>query len=242
MARDLAPLVEGAAHHRGLVGLAARSSATPSPSVFGRAIAGRRVLRVRPAREVAGAGPVGRRVAGHPGEDDRPALRAARGHGPRQARAPAPDARSRTAGRWTVHDGPRWLLFRDVRKFGRVGLYRRTPDGTILGAGERGRAVRPASGPSRSTTHFTLRRLPGACCGGGAAGSRPRCWTSPSSPGVGNIYADESLWRARLHPLRSADSLNTRPGAAPLRGHPRRARRGHRASWLIGRRLHRARG
>ena len=27
--------------------------------------------------------------------------------------------------------------------------------------------------------------------------------------GVGNIYADESLWRARLHPLRSADSLNT---------------------------------
>jgi formamidopyrimidine-DNA glycosylase len=25
--------------------------------------------------------------------------------------------------------------------------------------------------------------------------------------GVGNIYADEALWRARLHPLRSADSL-----------------------------------
>jgi formamidopyrimidine-DNA glycosylase len=26
--------------------------------------------------------------------------------------------------------------------------------------------------------------------------------------GVGNIYADEALWRARLHPLRTADSLN----------------------------------
>jgi formamidopyrimidine-DNA glycosylase len=25
--------------------------------------------------------------------------------------------------------------------------------------------------------------------------------------GVGNIYADEALWRARLHPLRRADSL-----------------------------------
>jgi formamidopyrimidine-DNA glycosylase len=26
--------------------------------------------------------------------------------------------------------------------------------------------------------------------------------------GVGNIYADEALWRARLHPLRTADSLS----------------------------------
>ena len=26
--------------------------------------------------------------------------------------------------------------------------------------------------------------------------------------GVGNIYADEALWRARLHPLRPADSLD----------------------------------
>ena len=30
-------------------------------------------------------------------------------------------------------EGPRWLLFRDVRKFGRVGIYRRARDGTILG-------------------------------------------------------------------------------------------------------------
>jgi formamidopyrimidine-DNA glycosylase len=28
--------------------------------------------------------------------------------------------------------------------------------------------------------------------------------------GVGNIYADEALWRARLHPERPSDSLNTR--------------------------------
>ena len=26
--------------------------------------------------------------------------------------------------------------------------------------------------------------------------------------GVGNIYADEALWLARLHPLRAADTLN----------------------------------
>ncbi|TME99083.1 MAG: bifunctional DNA-formamidopyrimidine glycosylase/DNA-(apurinic or apyrimidinic site) lyase [Chloroflexi bacterium] len=28
--------------------------------------------------------------------------------------------------------------------------------------------------------------------------------------GVGNLYADEALWEARLHPLRSADSLSAR--------------------------------
>jgi len=28
--------------------------------------------------------------------------------------------------------------------------------------------------------------------------------------GVGNLYADEALWEARLHPLRTADSLSTR--------------------------------
>jgi formamidopyrimidine-DNA glycosylase len=27
-------------------------------------------------------------------------------------------------------------------------------------------------------------------------------------PGVGNLYCDEALWRARIHPLRSADSLS----------------------------------
>ena len=31
--------------------------------------------------------------------------------------------------------------------------------------------------------------------------------TRRSSPGVGNIYADEALWRSKLHPLRTARSL-----------------------------------
>ena len=46
--------------------------------------------------------------------------------------------------------------------------------------------------------------------------------------GVGNIYADEALWRARLHGARPTDAL-TRPGrAAAARPRPRRARRGDR--------------
>jgi formamidopyrimidine-DNA glycosylase len=38
--------------------------------------------------------------------------------------------------------------------------------------------------------------------------------------GVGNIYADEALWRARLHGARPTEAL-TRPGAARLLGHVR---------------------
>jgi formamidopyrimidine-DNA glycosylase len=38
--------------------------------------------------------------------------------------------------------------------------------------------------------------------------------------GVGNIYADEALWRAKLHGTRQTDAL-TRPGAARLLGHVR---------------------
>ena len=38
--------------------------------------------------------------------------------------------------------------------------------------------------------------------------------------GVGNIYADEALWRAKLHGARPTDSL-TRPAALRLLGHVR---------------------
>jgi formamidopyrimidine-DNA glycosylase len=106
-----------------------------------------------------------------------------------------------------AHDGPRWLLFRDVRKFGRVGLYRRDGDGTILGPDDEGELF-GEHGPEPLDDDFTLRvfreRL------------RRRRGRLKSTlldqsfiAGVGNIYADESLWRARLHPLRSADTLNT---------------------------------
>src|SRR5690606_12598508 len=38
--------------------------------------------------------------------------------------------------------------------------------------------------------------------------------------GVGNIYADEALWRAKLHGARPTSSL-TRPAASRLLGHVR---------------------
>lgn len=104
-------------------------------------------------------------------------------------------------------DGPRWLLFRDVRKFGRVGLYQRAADGTILGAGDQGELF-GQHGPEPLADDFTvrvfrerLRRRRGRL--------KSTLLDQSFISGVGNIYADESLWRARLHPLRSADSLNT---------------------------------
>jgi formamidopyrimidine-DNA glycosylase len=105
-------------------------------------------------------------------------------------------------------DGPRWLLFRDVRKLGRVGLYRRDEGGTILGAADAGELF-GEHGPEPLDPAFTLRAF------------RSRLRTRRGRlksilvdqsflAGVGNIYADEALWRARLHPLRSAGTLRRR--------------------------------
>ena len=104
-------------------------------------------------------------------------------------------------------DGPRWLLFRDVRKFGRVGLYRRADDGTILGEDDQGELF-GGHGPEPLADDFSVRDFRDRL-----RRRRGRLKTTLLDQsfisGVGNIYADESLWRSRLHPLRSADSLNT---------------------------------
>ena len=102
-------------------------------------------------------------------------------------------------------DGPRWLLFRDVRKFGRVGLYRRDADGQILGADDEG-GLFAQHGPEPLDEAFTLRRFRVRLR---ARRGRLKSVIVDQSflAGVGNIYADEALWRARLHPLRSVGTL-----------------------------------
>jgi formamidopyrimidine-DNA glycosylase len=100
---------------------------------------------------------------------------------------------------------PRWLLFRDVRKFGRVGLYRRDAQGVILGAGDEG-GLFADFGPEPLDPGFTLRAFRGRL-----RARRGRLKTTITDQaflaGVGNIYADEALWRSRLHPLRSVTTL-----------------------------------
>ena len=107
--------------------------------------------------------------------------------------------------RFTLDDGKE-LRMRDPRKFGRMGLYKRDDAGKVLGAGE-ATELFAAFGPEPLDDAFTL------------ADFRKRIRRRKSRlktllmdqgfvAGVGNIYADEALWRARLHPLRSGAGLN----------------------------------
>ncbi len=98
------------------------------------------------------------------------------------------------------------LRFRDIRKFGRVGLYGRDPVTGELVAEVGGAAVFAAIGPEPLADEFTVRefrrlvrRRKGRL--------KPLLLDQSFLAGVGNIYADESLWRARLHPLRTAATL-----------------------------------
>jgi formamidopyrimidine-DNA glycosylase len=100
----------------------------------------------------------------------------------------------------------REIRFRDVRKFGRVGLYARdvaTGD-PVTEAG--GSAVFAGIGPEPLEPGFTVRAFRGRLRGRRGR-LKPLLVDQSFIAGVGNIYADEALWAARLHPLRSAGTL-----------------------------------
>jgi formamidopyrimidine-DNA glycosylase len=116
----------------------------------------------------------------------------------------------------------RELRYRDVRKFGRIGLW---PGGGMrsIGAGRGARSRRVAEGgrryrigevfsghgPEPLARGFTVRRL-AERLSRRSAKLKTLLLDQAFIAGVGNIYADEALWRARLHPLRPADSLDER--------------------------------
>ncbi len=100
----------------------------------------------------------------------------------------------------------RELRFRDIRKFGKVGLYPRDPASGELVTEAGGAAVFAGHGPEPLDPAFTLaafrarlRRRTGRL--------KPLLLDQSFIAGIGNIYADEALWTARLHPLRTAGSL-----------------------------------
>ncbi len=104
----------------------------------------------------------------------------------------------------------RELRFRDIRKFGRIGLYRKDP---VTGEPVEGEAAGVlARGPEPLAEAFTARRFRDLL-----AGRRGRLKSlllnQDFVAGVGNIYADEALWRARLHPLCDASTLRPADGA-----------------------------
>jgi formamidopyrimidine-DNA glycosylase len=127
-----------------------------------------------------------------------------------------PDPYVRVA--FALGDG-RELRYRDVRKFGRIGLW---PGGGLrsVGAGRGTRSKRVAEGsrtyrigevfsghgPEPLSGGFTVRRLRDRLSRRSAK-LKTLLLDQSFIAGVGNIYADEALWRARLHPLRAADKL-----------------------------------
>lgn len=105
---------------------------------------------------------------------------------------------------WTLDDGER-LELRDVRRFGRVA---------VVDAGDYGSMPTLAAlGPEPLGDDFAAEPFWRAL-----RSSRLRVKTQLLSQrpvaGVGNIYADEALWRARVHPARRTV---TRAEAARLR-------------------------
>ena len=100
-----------------------------------------------------------------------------------------------------LEDG-REIRFRDIRKFGKVGLY------GAGGPGDAGADADPFAriGPEPLADAFTvaafrkrIRARKGRL--------KPLLLDQSFVAGVGNIYADEALWAARLHPLRTARTL-----------------------------------
>jgi len=98
----------------------------------------------------------------------------------------------------------RELRFRDIRKFGRMGLYRRDPATGLPVEGQAPGVL--AAGAEPLADDFTAPRFVAML-----AVRRGRLKTlllnQDFLAGVGNIYADEALWRARLHPLRDAHTV-----------------------------------
>jgi len=102
-------------------------------------------------------------------------------------------------------DGGRQLRFNDTRKFGRVYLVADPEE------------VTGHLGPEPLSEEFTLAAFK-RFIAKRSGRLKPLLLDQAFIAGIGNIYADEALWLARLHPLRRADSLNDTEVRALYRG------------------------
>ncbi|NWG22708.1 MAG: bifunctional DNA-formamidopyrimidine glycosylase/DNA-(apurinic or apyrimidinic site) lyase [Chloroflexi bacterium] len=92
----------------------------------------------------------------------------------------------------------RQIFFHDTRKFGRARLL----DAAGLAM------LNDAHGDEPLSEAFTVERLAGLLRGRQRA-IKPLLLDQSLIAGIGNIYADEALWCARIHPLHPAAELST---------------------------------
>lgn len=122
-------------------------------------------------------------------------------------------------------EAPGELRFVDQRMFGGLAVVPLVPtrDGLPGGSGGLGDGA-PSAPVIPPPVRHIARDLFDPCLDGSALVERLRGWRTGVKralldqtmvSGVGNIYADEALWRARLHYARPAAAL-TRPGARKL--------------------------
>ena len=97
------------------------------------------------------------------------------------------------------------LRFTDTRKFGKVFLVRRMED------------VTGPLGPEPLERGFTTKKL-GAMLAARRRALKPLLLDQTFIAGLGNIYTDEALHLAKLHPLRRSDSLKPEEVRALWRG------------------------
>ena len=100
------------------------------------------------------------------------------------------------------------VAYRDVRRFGTW---------LLLEPGEVAAYIDARVGPEPLAASFRARDL-GARLAQRRAPVKAAILDQRTLAGVGNIYADEALWRARIHPLREARSLDGREVQALYRG------------------------
>jgi formamidopyrimidine-DNA glycosylase len=90
------------------------------------------------------------------------------------------------------------VIYRDVRRFGTW---------LLAEPGEAEPYLDARLGREPLAQAFTVKRL-GEALGGRRTPVKAAILDQRSLAGVGNIYADEALWRARIHPLRPAGELD----------------------------------
>ena len=111
-------------------------------------------------------------------------------HGP----AAAPDVYTHLV---LLLDDERQVFFHDTRKFGRARLL----DAAGLATLDAAHGLEPLLDDFTPDVLAELLRQR-------RRQLKPLLLDQRVLAGIGNIYADEALWRAQLHPLRSSDSLN----------------------------------
>lgn len=100
------------------------------------------------------------------------------------------------------------LEFADIRKFGRMAIVEQaTLEGVSTVRRRAGDPLHRHLGVEPLSRGFTVRSFRELLERRARSAIKPLLLDQTAIAGVGNIYAIEALWRARIHPLRTAGSL-----------------------------------